>query len=439
MNPRAAWVIGLLFACACPCVELRAEEPVAALARMVDLPTAKARRAAADALAAREDVTLEAWLAAARTFGRFAFAPAGPASERPRLAVGEAVEETPIWLQVPRGYSPDKPVRMLVVFHGTGQRGEDMRGWWAARAEAAGALLLAPSETGANGGYAFSARECAAAWAAIRWARRRFNVDEDRIVATGFSRGGHISWDLALRWPDRFAAIAPMIGGPRLAPERGHNNLRLLENIARMPIRDLQGSKDDPALLANLRLAFERLRALEAPDAKLIEFPELGHNLKIDAVDWKAWLGQVERDPRPKRVVRLAARADQARAFWVELTALDKKVEEALRIGIPARAFKTMSDAERRRYVQKRVDARTARLEVTMDAPGRFIAESERVRGFRLLLSREMLPDGGEVEVRWNGKRKRLRPRPSKRVLLREFAERFDRRFLPVAEVRLGR
>src|SRR5436189_20252 len=90
------------------------------------------------------------------------------------------------------------------------------------RAAAADALatragVIAPTEAGENAGYRFSARERASALAALRWARLRFDLDPDRVLVTGSSRGGHMSWDLALRHPGLFAAAAPMIGAPRMA------------------------------------------------------------------------------------------------------------------------------------------------------------------------------------------------------------------------------
>ena len=48
------------------------------------------------------------------------------------------------------------------------------------------------------------------------------------------------------------------IGGPRLAIVHGQNNMRLLENLVPTPIRDLQGSKDDPVLVESLHVAFAR-------------------------------------------------------------------------------------------------------------------------------------------------------------------------------------
>ena len=94
-----------------------------------------------------------------------------------------------------------------------------------------------------------------------------------------------------------------------------------------------------------------------------------------------------------------------------------------------------MDEEARRRYVAGEVEKRTARLEVACLAPGRFEATSKGVRRFRLRLPVEMLEAEKGVTVTWNG-RTISKPAPrSAAVLLADFVERLDRRFLPVAEV----
>jgi len=48
-------------------------------------------------------------------------------------------------------------------------------------------------------------------------------VDPVRIAITGLSQGGHGTWELARRHPDRFVAVAPICGYPA-APARGWRN-----------------------------------------------------------------------------------------------------------------------------------------------------------------------------------------------------------------------
>ncbi len=47
---------------------------------------------------------------------------------------------------------------------------------------------------------------------ALRVARERFEIDDDRGFLTGHSMGGHGTWHLGLTHPDRFAAIGPSAG-----------------------------------------------------------------------------------------------------------------------------------------------------------------------------------------------------------------------------------
>ncbi|MBK9385318.1 MAG: hypothetical protein IPN34_10935 [Planctomycetes bacterium] len=284
-----------------------------------------------------------------------------------------------------------------------------------------------------------SAHASAAAHAALRWARRRWNIDEDRIHLSGISRGGHLAWDLALRAPDRFAAIAPMIGGPRLHALEGQNNLRFVEQLAHLPIRDLQGAEDDPGLLFNLRLAFAKLAAVPARDARLIEFPGIGHAFDFTAVDWIEFLGGARRDPLPTSALRLAVRPDEARAFFVELLHFTKDAQENLRPKVEAARWNAMSNDEKKRFLQEQVDRATARLRVRRAAPDLYVVEEERhVAAFRLLLADGLFAPETPLRVQWRGKETKKTPKREARVLLEDFVERFDRRYLPVVEVRCG-
>lgn len=438
MIPEFVCALWLAFAAQAPASSApEREELRSALEAAVDGASAQARRDAANALASRKDVTLDTWIELTRGFGRFTPIEAGTHVERAPLEVLGKTEDTELHVYVPKSLDATHPAPLLLAFHGTGGNGAGMEAMWRKTAEQLGMLVLAPSEAGPNEGYAFSDRERAAAFAALRWMRRRFDVDEQRIFASGVSRGGHLAWDLALRAPDRLAAIAPMIGSPRFNLTHGQNNLRFLENIVTLPIRDLQGSNDDPALLENLHLAFARLETWKARDAKLLEFAELGHSFRFEAVDWKEWLGAARRESVPAHVVRSACEKSEARAFWAEITAFHKDVVEDLRPRIDAKTWNAMDDHARRVWLEGEMEKHTARLELTQDALGAFTANSTLVLGFRLLLTREMFDPTKPVVVIWNGKKIERRVRADARVLLREFVERFDRSFLPVVSVEI--
>ncbi len=414
-----------------------------ALIDVLDEPHASVRQPAARELASRPGVSIEQWVSAIEHIRSPPEEPLripGVHKIRVPLDVLGSTEETELVVFDSAGSSdridPDeRGPRILLAFHGTGGNGEEVEPMWRATADALGMIVLAPTEAGKNEGYGYSPRERAAAIAALRWAKRRFYVEENRVYATGVSRGGHLAWDLALRHPDLFAAIAPMIGGPRFQLDHGQNNLRFLENVVSLPIRDLQGAQDDPALVGNVRVAFKKLEKLGARDAKLFEFPQLGHSFEFAAVDWKQFFGAAKRDPIPDRVVLLASKVEGSRAYWVEITKLAKEVTEDVVPTVAASTWKGLDENGRREFLEAEVEKRTARLEVRMTAPGRFTATGEHVLGFRLLLAKSMFDPAKPVQVLFAGKLVEKKVVPDAKVLLGEFVERFDRSFLPIAVV----
>ncbi len=428
-------LLAAVIALAAPLSPPAAPDLAADLQGLVRLATPAQRQERARELARRKSVSIEDWLRAMGTFGSFDEVAQGTHLERVELPVGDEVEDTELHLHVPVDYDPAKPAPLLLAFHGTGGDGAYMARMWVEVAERLGMVVVAPSEAGPNEGYAFSERERLAALAALRWARLSFNVDEDRVFATGVSRGGHLAWDLALRYPGTLAGIAPMIGSPRVQPRQGQNNLRYLENVVDLPIRDLQGQRDDPGMIFNLKFAFERLEALGAKDAELFLQRGLGHSFRLGEVDWESFFTTARRNPLPSTVRRAVACPGEGRAFWVEVLETRRPVSESFEVPLTKR-WREADAFEQRALIQEVADAKTGHLTVRLRGQGRYEAEADRgVESFRMLLPERSLRGTKSLEVLFNGKRLRPRPKPSAEVLLVEFAERFDRRFLPVAEV----
>jgi predicted peptidase len=97
---------------------------------------------------------------------------------------------------------------------------------------------------------------------------RRFRVDTNRIFVTGLSMGGTGTWDLAMAYPERFAAIVPVCG--RVDPEGA-------SKIKDLPIWVFHGAKDDvvpPEVSENMVKA---LKALGSP-VKFTLYPDAGHD-----------------------------------------------------------------------------------------------------------------------------------------------------------------
>ena len=77
--------------------------------------------------------------------------------------------------------------------------------------------------------------DLAAVTAAIDAVVAREAVDPARIYLTGLSMGGFGAWDLAVRWPGRFAAVVPICGG---------GDERLAARLASLPIWCVHGDDD---------------------------------------------------------------------------------------------------------------------------------------------------------------------------------------------------
>jgi len=405
-----------------------------ALAAAVDLPTFAARRKAAIALSKRRRVSVQDWLQLTRDFGVFEEVAAGVHTEVAELPVLDEVETTSIHIYVPEAYSPDTPAPMLFALHGAGGSGEQLVRSWKSTADALGMLVVAPDDSEAHGGYRFTPRERAAAMAALRWARRHFNIDEDRIHLHGASRGGHLAWDLATRAPDFWATATMAIGAPTFIVSEGRNNLRLVDNLRDLPLRQLQGMQDDPRLIRNLKLSFDRLHALGAKDAQMVEFEDLGHSYRLEGVDWEQFL-TARRTAVPERQLHLTASLEVPRHGLIRVARFVRgEVSEVFPIEVDPQSWEGWDHGQRADFIQQKADEMTARVELTR-GPGKVELNVQGVSRMTLWITTAMVGADGWLEVLGGKKARRIKPKPNKRTLLLDFVERFDRQFLPLAEL----
>ena len=133
---------------------------------------------------------------------------------------------------------------------------------------------------------------------------REHPVDLDRIYLTGLSMGGYGAFELALRYPDWFAALAPVCGG---------GDERLAARLAGLPISIWHGDADRAVPVARSERWAEALTALgETPDVHIL--PGVGHDAWNHAYapgGCLPWLFAQRRDPdrRLTSAARLLARA----------------------------------------------------------------------------------------------------------------------------------
>jgi len=97
---------------------------------------------------------------------------------------------------------------------------------------------------------------------------KNYKVDKDRIYITGLSMGGYGTWDMALEYPNRFAAIAPICGGGN------PNRANVLKNL---PIWIFHGAKDEVVPLKKSQDMFDALKEV-GDNVKITIYPEVGHD-----------------------------------------------------------------------------------------------------------------------------------------------------------------
>ena len=96
----------------------------------------------------------------------------------------------------------------------------------------------------------------------------QYRVDEDRIYVTGLSMGGYATWDLATRYPNRFAAIAPICGGSE--PSRACR-------FSHLPVWAFHGAQDDVVPLEHSQAMIDALQQCGG-DARLTTYPDASHD-----------------------------------------------------------------------------------------------------------------------------------------------------------------
>lgn len=96
----------------------------------------------------------------------------------------------------------------------------------------------------------------------------RYRVDENRIYLTGLSMGGFGTWNLAVEYPDKFAAIAPICGGGD--PHKAHR-------IKHLPVWIFHGEKDEVVPISKSEEMAKALKACGS-NVKFTIYPEATHD-----------------------------------------------------------------------------------------------------------------------------------------------------------------
>ncbi|GAB4108592.1 MAG: prolyl oligopeptidase family serine peptidase [Acidobacteriota bacterium] len=192
---------------------------------------------------------------------------------------------------VPESWSPLQEWPVILFLHGAGERGTDgVRqtevglGPAIRRNPGAFPALVVMPQCRRGVWWSEPAME-ALVMEALDRTVREYRGDPDRVYLTGLSMGGYGTFHFAARYPQRFAALAPVCGGAvppqRLregGPAPGEDPYReLAERIRGIPVWIFHGDQDRTVPVSESRKMYKALQEAGAA-VKYTEYSGVGHN-----------------------------------------------------------------------------------------------------------------------------------------------------------------
>ena len=99
-----------------------------------------------------------------------------------------------------------------------------------------------------------------------------YGISKDRILLTGSSMGGYGTWEMAMCYPEMFAAIAPVAGG---------GVAWRASKLVKIPVLAYHGAEDDDVLISQSEVMVDFTNRFGGT-AELHALQGLGHNDGID-------------------------------------------------------------------------------------------------------------------------------------------------------------
>jgi len=179
---------------------------------------------------------------------------------------------------------------LLLWFHGAGESGNDNRmqlkhiktaidGYRNGKGGFQGFVLLPQAPENA-GWYSASEKDMlTVSWTMLERTLQDHPIDEDGISLAGVSAGGSACWEMGMRYPDRFCAIAPISSS-------GGDNLRI-GNFVKTPMWVFNNTSDRAAPIFEVR---KDVRAIQSTGGRalLTEFERSDHD------SWTSAFGQYD-------------------------------------------------------------------------------------------------------------------------------------------------
>jgi len=231
-------------------------------------------------------------------------------------------------LYLPETARKGEKTPLLVFLHGAGERGDNIE-----RVKIHGPPKIV--ETGKSLPFIIVSPQCPkrARWQPevvgqlIDHIVATHPVDEDRIYLTGLSMGGYGTWATGSRYPERFAAIAPICGGGD--PTKAWR-------LKGMPIWNFHGAKDRVVSIERSRRMARALEKVEC-DFNFTIYENANHDSWTETYanpKLYAWFLEHRRSDRGARVNEITGAKPEAVGISSEkLAAIDPAVETFVKDG----------------------------------------------------------------------------------------------------------
>jgi dienelactone hydrolase len=253
----------------------------------------------------------------------------------------------PYGLVIPDSYDPGKPTRLDVVLHGRAATMTESSFLFSHDSSkpvpAAQQHIVLEVFGRTNNAYRWAGETDV--FEALESVRKRYNIDQDRIVLRGFSMGGAGAWHIGLHHPDQWAAIEAGAGFvetkvyaklPPSTPEYQvkalhiYDSLDYAENIANVPTVGY-GGEIDPQLKASQSIQ-KAVAGMENLKALFLVGPKTPHKWHPDSLKQSdefidAAVREGRRSPDRIHFVTYTTRYNQC--FWLTIDGLEKHYERA--------------------------------------------------------------------------------------------------------------
>lgn len=177
-------------------------------------------------------------------------------------------------LYLPKQYKADNEAYPLVIYlHGGGQKGNDLN-----KLKTYGLPQLV--DQGREFNFIIASPQCPddKFWSTDNWfdslyaeLTTKYRVDQKRIYLTGISMGGYGTWQTAIAYPDKFAAIVPLCGGC--------DDSTQVCLIRQVPVWTFHGTADDLIPIIETERLVNRLNQCDGK-VKFTRLPSEGHGIQ---------------------------------------------------------------------------------------------------------------------------------------------------------------